>query len=90
MTSSFVGYSFVPGPLEGLKIVPGYVFGHADSIDTFFINICWGSKNSIFSNGGEQGDKVKNDQILKLTFFTRLSPSGPRRVEKNHLGIISK
>ena len=34
MTSSFVGYFFVPGPLGGLKSVPGDVFGDADSIDT--------------------------------------------------------
>ena len=55
LTSSFVGYFFVPGPLEGLKSVPGNVFGHIDSICIFFMNICWGSKNRIFSNGGGGG-----------------------------------
>ena len=31
---------------------------------------------------GGRGDRVKNDQIMKLTFFTPLSPKGPRGVNK--------
>ena len=32
LTSSFVGYFYVPGPLGGLKSVSGNVFGDTDSI----------------------------------------------------------
>ena len=32
LTSSFVGYFFVPGPLGGIKSVSGDIFGHTDSI----------------------------------------------------------
>ena len=66
MTSSLVGDFFVPGPLGGLKSVQGNVFGHAESIDTFFMNICWGSRNRIFSSGGGgggRGDIANFDQI---------------------------
>ena len=45
VTSTFVGYFFVPG----------YVFGHAESIGTFFMNIFSRSKNRIFSSGGGGG-----------------------------------
>ena len=36
LTSSFVGYFYVPGPLWGLKSVPGDVLEPTDSIGTFF------------------------------------------------------
>ena len=52
MTSSFVGYFFVPGPLGGLKRVPGDVFGYAESIGTYSMKIFGGSKNRIFPLGG--------------------------------------
>ena len=77
MTSSFVGYFFVPGHLGGLKSVPGDVLGHAESIATFFMKNVWGSKNRFFSSGGVGaiGPILTNfDQIFKSAFFTRLSP----------------
>ena len=44
-----------PDPLGGLKSVPGNVFGHAESIGTFFINIFWESKIRNFFLGGVGG-----------------------------------
>ena len=77
MTSSLVGDFFVPGPLGGLKSVQRDVFGHGESIGTFFMNICWESKNGIFSSRGLGviGPILTIfDQILKSSFLTRLSP----------------
>ena len=53
MTSSFVGYFFVPGPLGGLKRVPGDVFGYAESIGTYSMKILGGPKIEFFLWGGE-------------------------------------
>ena len=44
LTSSFVGYFFVPGPLGGIKSVPA-------SIESFKKNICILSKNQPFPKG---------------------------------------
>ena len=77
VTKSVVGYFFVPVPLGGLKSVPWDVFGHSELIATFFMQNFWGSKNRNFSSGGVGaiGPILTNfDQILKLAFFTRLSP----------------
>ena len=73
MTSSLVGDFFVPGPLGGLKSVQRDVFGHGESIGTFFMNICWESKNQIFSfrGVGAIGPILTSfDQILNSSFFT--------------------
>ena len=69
MTSYFVGYFFVPGPLGGLRKFSGDVFGYTDSIGSFLKNICRVSKNRLFP-----GFLVKNDHIFKSAFFTRLCP----------------
>ena len=77
MTKSVLGLFFVPGPLGGQKRVPGDVFGHAESIATFFMKNVWGSKHRIFSSGGVGGIGpilTNFDQILKSAFFARLSP----------------
>ena len=76
VTSSLVGDFFVAGPLGGLTSVQRDVLGHAESIGTFSMNICCGSKNRNFSSGGVRaiGPNLTNfDQILNLLFFTRLS-----------------
>ena len=76
MTSSFVGYFFVPGPLGVLKRVPEDVFGYAESIGTYSMKIFVGVQKSNFSSRGVGaiGPILTNfDQILKSTFFTRLS-----------------
>ena len=66
MTKSVLGLFFVPGPLGGQKRVPGDVFGHAESIATFFMKNVWGSKNRIFSSGGGgggRGNRANFDQF---------------------------
>ena len=62
MTSSFVGYFFVPGPLGGLKRVPGDVFGYAESIGTYSMKIFGGSKKGIFPLRG-RGDRANFEQV---------------------------
>ena len=64
-----MGYYFVPGPLGGLKSVPGDVFRHAETIGTFFMKIFLGSKNRFFSSSGVGGI----GPILKSAFLNRLS-----------------
>ena len=78
-----MGYFFVPFPLGVLESVPGDVFEHAESIDTFFRNIFSGSKNRHFSSVGVRAilpKRTKFLKVLKLAFFTRLSPDGPQFV----------
>ena len=84
LTSIFYGYFFVPGPLIGLKRVLGDVFGHTDSFGNFLNNICWGSKNRLFSKGLVQGFCQNWPNFLKSAFFARLCSSGSLRVEKIH------
>ena len=62
MTSSFVGYFFVPGPLGGLKRVPGDVFGYAESIGTYSMKILGGPKIEFFLWGGK-GNRANVDQF---------------------------
>ena len=77
MTSSFVGYFFVPGPLGGLKSVPGDISDTLIPLALFSWIFVGGSLIEFFpmgERGGGTGGWGKNDQILKSVFFTCLSP----------------
>ena len=49
LTSSFLKYIFVGGPLGGPKRVLGNIFEHTDSIGCLEKNICILTKNGLFS-----------------------------------------
>ena len=67
-----MGDFFVPGALGDLKSVSGDVFGHSDSFESFYKNICISSKNQFFFEGVSPWFLAKNDQILTWAFFTCL------------------
>ena len=81
MASSFVGYFFVPGPLEGQKVSQGRSSDTLIRLEAFKRIFLFRPK-STFLQGVSPWFLAKIDQILKSAFFTCLCPSGSRRVEK--------